>query len=211
MAMIRLTLDEVQKVLRLAALKGAISPTAGPTIGSVADAFGLQPLQVEALLNEVRAREAEAPQWRKLRAIGAGVAMIALLGISFMAWRSLAGDSTASTGPQASAGLSGAQGGISTIPSYAAATAGWGQTGSADGSSPVALNDAFNDASQRSPARLRAIPESADERPILALNRFAKTDGTDLEAAREKAKQQAVAGLDDGRNRSVPNRSLTAR
>lgn len=192
--------------LRLAAAKGVVSPTAGPTIGSVADAFGLQPLQVEALLNEVRAREAEAPQWRKLRAVGAAIGVLALLGISFTTWRSLAGGSptSATTHHDAPAALSGMQGGLSTIPSYAAATSGRGRMISAEGEGSVALNDASDDPSQRSAARLRAIPQSGDERAILAQNRYAKTDGTDLEAAREKARKQGAAGSEDGRNRFVP-------
>lgn len=196
--MIRLSPDELQKVLRLAASKGVISPTAGPTIGTVADVFGIQPHQVEGLLNEVRERDAEAPQWRMLRNIGIAVAAFTVVGLSFNLWRSSADGSAAGGAPVAQSDTSGEPGLVGgrvqpLRPDFAGASFGGYQGG------PTPMN-----APTPSPAGVSVqyptdvgVGESGGG-PILPQNRYAKTDASDLESARSKAGVTSVHGSPGG-------------
>jgi hypothetical protein len=205
--MIRLSIDEVHKLLRLAAAKGVISPTAGPTIGSVADAFGIQPLQLEALLQEVRAQEAEAPQWRKLRAIGAAAAVLALFGISFTVWRSMADGSRNTSEPVVSAGTPGVQGGPGLTTNYAGASFGRAPAGSAQTSMPVSEPGV---GVAQTPAYL-SVDEYVGERPALAEKRYVKTDATDLNAARARAGRYGSLDSSNGGRSDRINSTVIAR
>ncbi|RYG23226.1 hypothetical protein EON82_14680 [bacterium] len=171
-----------------------ISPTAGPTVGTVADAFGLQPWQVEKLLTEVRGQEADAPQWRKLGAIGAALGVLVVFGLCFGAWRS-------ATSPAASASVADGPsaltpGGPSALPNYSGAS--FNPQPRADS---AATSASYIDGSslQRHHGRGPMMADAGTEQAVIPRERYAKTDASDLNNARNKASRIGTGSSDYGR------------